>query len=254
MFEKNRICGFFGIRIDGIDADEVVHCIESNATRPFWIVTANPEILICAKREPTYASTLKHADLRIADGVGLTLMGRLQGKRLIRVTGVDLAEHIVRWAAKNGLPVALIGGRAPDVAQKALIALQAKIPGLRGMTEPGGRISNNGEGDETNDDAIMRLAMQDPAVILVAFGHPKQERWVERCRDYFPNARVIMGVGGSFDYWSGLLPRAPQWIRAIGLEWIYRLFTEPKRWKRIWNAVIVFPIAVLISQSKNADR
>ena len=84
----------------------------------------------------------------------------------------------------------------------------------------------DGEGDDTNDEARTRISLQDPGVIFVAFGHPKQERWIERHRQDFPNARVIIGVGGTFNYWAGASSRAPEWIRAIGFEWLYRLMTR----------------------------
>jgi N-acetylglucosaminyldiphosphoundecaprenol N-acetyl-beta-D-mannosaminyltransferase len=254
MKQSSTSCNFFGITVDGISADDVISRIESSPARPFWIVTANPEILLFAKRNPSYAETLKRADLRIVDGFGLSLVGRLRGARLKRTTGVDLAERLARWAAQKGLSVALIGGEVPDVEKRALRALQARIPGLRGFTEAGGRVTADGEGDEANEEAKMRISLQDPGVIFVAFGHPKQERWIERGREDFPNARAIIGVGGTFNYWAGVSSRAPGWIRAIGLEWLYRLFTEPKRWKRIWDAVVAFPIMALLNTLKNDSQ
>ncbi len=244
MSHLHTSTSFFGITVDGLTVEEIISRIESSPARPFWIVTANPEILLFAKRNPSYAETLRRADLRIVDGFGLSLVGWLRGARLKRTTGVDLAERLACWAAQKGLSVALIGGEVPDVEKRALRALQAKIPGLRGFTEAGGRVSADGVGDEANDDAKMRISLQDPGVIFVAFGHPKQERWIERCREDFPNARAIIGVGGTFNYWAGASSRAPGWVRSIGFEWLYRLVTEPKRWKRIWDAVVVFPVAV----------
>jgi N-acetylglucosaminyldiphosphoundecaprenol N-acetyl-beta-D-mannosaminyltransferase len=237
---------FFGIPVDGLTMEEIISRVESSSARPFWIVTANPEILLFAKREPSYADTLRRADLRMVDGTGLSVMGRLRGARLTRVTGVDLAEELARWAAKNNRSVALIGGERTDVAIRALHSLQAKIPGLRGIAEHGGLITRDGEGDVMTDDACMRISLSDPAVIFVAFGHPKQERWIERYRHEFPNARAIIGVGGTLEYWAGTAKRAPGYIRAIGMEWLYRLITEPKRWKRIWDAVVVFPVTIFL--------
>ncbi len=242
----NNQTTFFGIPVAGLSAEEIVKCVESSTSRPFWIVTANPEILLCGKREPTYAETLKRANLRMVDGVGLSIMARLRGVHLTRVTGVDLSEALAQWAAQNHLSVALIGGERTDVAIRALHRLQAKIPGLRGIAESGGLITQDGEGDTMNDDARMRISLFDPGVIFVAFGHPKQERWIERYRHEFPNARAIIGVGGTLNYWAGTAKRAPNYIRAIGMEWLYRLITEPKRWKRIWDAVVIFPLISFI--------
>jgi N-acetylglucosaminyldiphosphoundecaprenol N-acetyl-beta-D-mannosaminyltransferase len=254
MSQKKTSLNFFGIRVDSLSADEVISRIESSQARPFWVVTANPEILLTAKRDASYAETLQHADVRTVDGFGLALLGRLFGARLKRTTGVDLVFKLSEWATKNGLPVALIGAEHPDAAKRSLAALQAHFPRLRGFSEVGGIVDRGGEGNIANDEARMRIALQDPAIIFVAFGHPKQERWIERCRDEFPNARAVIGVGGAFDYISGVLPRAPRWMRAIGFEWLYRLFTEPKRGRRIWDALVLFPISFIQDSFNNKQK
>jgi len=230
----------------GLTSEEIIREIEhQKPNNPLWIVTANPEILLFAKRDPAYAETLAKADLRIVDSIGLKLLGFLRGKRLARTTGVDLSEALVAWAHETGQAVGFIGGRNPGTASRAYAKMAQKYPGLKGYAEHGGSIAITGEGDDANDEARRRLTLQSPDILLVAFGHPKQERWIERYASDFPSLKAVVGVGGTFDYWSGAINRAPKWMRVVGLEWLYRLIKEPKRWKRIWDAIVVFPMLAL---------
>ena len=89
---------------------------------------------------------------------------------------------------------------------------------------------------------MRRLTQFGPQLLLVAFGHPKQESWIVQNLPNLPSVLIAIGVGGSFDYWSDTIKRAPRWMRWIGLEWLYRLFKEPKRFGRIMDAVFVFPL------------
>lgn len=103
----------------------------------------------------------------------------------------------------------------------------------------------DGSDDTTGSDAREHIKTFSPDILLVAFGHPKQELWIEKHLNEFPSLKAVVGVGGTFDYWSGSKKRAPLTLRAFGLEWLWRLICEPKRWKRILNAVIVFPVLAI---------
>lgn len=229
----------FGVPIEGASLEATLEQIHDGSVR--WIVTANPEILLQAKSDKTYREVIKQADLRVADGFGLVLMARLFGASLTRTTGVELAEAIIAEAASKNWSVAFIGG-GTGVAGRALEAQINKHPSLRGWAFEGGSVTSTGEGDDANDEMLQQLTMQPPDILFVAFGHPKQERWIARHLHELPNTKLAIGVGGTFDFWSGQATRAPEWMRFLGLEWLFRLFVEPKRWKRIWNAVVVFPI------------
>jgi N-acetylglucosaminyldiphosphoundecaprenol N-acetyl-beta-D-mannosaminyltransferase len=236
----------FGLEIQGLTSDGVIREIENRQpNNPYWIVTANPEILLQAKRDSVYAQTLRNADVRIVDSIGLKLLGLIQGKKLVRTAGVDMAEALVVWAHKTEQTVGFIGGQAPNIAAKAYAKMAEKYPGLKGLTENGGTVSKTGEGDDANDEARHRLTLLAPDILLVAFGHPKQELWIERYIQEFPTLKAVVGIGGTFDYWGGAVKRAPKWIRSIGMEWLYRLIKEPKRWKRIFDAVVVFPVLAM---------
>ncbi len=234
----------FGVRVDGSGLEDVMKRIVE-ASRPLWIVTLNPEILLAARRNAAYRDALNRADIRIVDGVGLLILGRFCGARPVRVTGVDLAQALVERAASQGEAVAFVGGEK-GIAEKALTQHVKRFPTLKGLYIQIGNISHMGQGDDQDDEARRQLSLLASDVILVALGHPKQEFWISRHINEFPAAKVIVGVGGTFDYWSGAIPRAPRWMRSIGLEWLFRLVREPKRLKRIVNAVVAFPFWVAV--------
>ncbi len=243
---------FFSIPISGSSSSDVLSFISNQQTR--WIVTANPEILLYARKDKGYRDAILKADLRIADGFGLVLLACLFGKKLHRITGVDLAEATIKLAAEKNWSVALVGGGdTPGTAQKAFDALKKFYPSLRGFAHDGGVIANDGTGDVVDDETIQQLIQESPDIVLVGFGHPKQERWIARNLPNLPSVKTIIGVGGTFDYWAGNVKRAPGWMRAIGIEWLFRLMVEPKRWKRIWNAVAVFPVMAFTLGNKKTN-
>ncbi|MFA5935297.1 MAG: WecB/TagA/CpsF family glycosyltransferase [Patescibacteria group bacterium] len=239
----------FGLVIHGLDWERVREKIDYAVSRreQLWIVTTNPEILLEAKRNPSYWQTVRQADLRLVDGFGLKLVGRLFGARLERLTGVELSEQLLQIAEERNWKVAFIGG-GKDSGDKAAWEIRKRFTRLRIVTERAGTIGNDGAGDVATDEALQRLTLEAPDVMLVAFGHPKQEAWIARHLAELPSVKVAVGVGGTFDYWSGGASRAPMWMRSIGLEWLWRVAHEPKRWKRIWNAVVVFPLTAIFSR------
>lgn len=240
----------FGLVIHGYDLNHIQTHVQTQATnnKKTWIVTANPEILLYAKQSPEYWEVLHQADLRIIDGKGLQLIGFLKKTRPQRVAGVELAEAVAALCAKNNWSLALIGGKQ-GVADKAAWFLRKNWPGLRVYAENGGSVSEQGVADEEAEKAIIRLTEYEPDVILAAYGHPKQEFWINRYAQNFTKTKLFMGVGGTFDFWSGQVKRAPRWLRAFGLEWSWRLITQPSRWRRIYRAVIVFPWSVIRDKS-----
>ena len=237
----------FGIPIEGAPFEEIERQIIDRPPErgPFWVVTANPEILLEARRDPEYAKVLLQADVRSVDGFGLWLMLKLFGQWTARVPGIDLAESVLAVAEKNGWRVGMIGGGQADTSRKAVDELKRFFPRLVVLPEWGGRVSPEGSDDESGEEARHRLTLFAPQVLFVAFGHPKQERWIARYLADFPTVKVVIGVGGTFDFWAGTARRAPKLLRSVGLEWLWRLMTEPRRIGRIWNAVVVFPLLFL---------
>ncbi len=236
----------FGIPIQGWSLEELLRWSFNEEVRaPKWIVTANPEILLRAHHEPAYAQVLRQADNICVDGFGLWLMLRLKGIHSVRVTGVELGEGLMKRAATQGLKVGFVGGD-PGIAERVANMWQEKYPSLQVAAERGGRINSDGTGDAAEEEAVHRLVLEAPDILLVAFGGgTKQEAWIARRIQDIPSLKVVVGVGGAFDFWSGRLSRAPRWLRAIGLEWLWRLAQEPRRFGRIVRATIIFPCTVM---------
>ncbi len=239
----------FGLVIHGFGWPDIQHRIEDAIAhhQPTWIVTANPEILLYAKRDPAYWHILYQSDIRTVDGVGLQYAGWFLGSSPTRITGVELAEHLLKYGDQRGWSVALLGGQK-GVTDQAIWNVRARYPQLRLYAEEGGVVDQKGIGDEFNEEALHRLTQVAPDLLFVALGHPKQEAWIARHLAELPNTKVVMGIGGTVDYWSGSVRRAPQLFQRLGIEWIWRLLIEPWRLKRILDAVCVFPVRVMLDR------
>jgi len=225
-----------------------------------YIVTPNPEFILAAKRDEEFFYILNQADISVPDGIGLTFAGLFLGKIIRRISGVDLMLDICAMAEKEGKKVFLLGGNN-GVAAIAVEKLKLQFPRLKivGAEEglkPGSWKLHSGKwlkGKQENKNLEFRIKNAEPDIIFVAFGHPKQEKWIyhnlpllnpplSKGRKEWSGVKIAMGVGGSFDFISGNIKRAPKWMRTCGLEWLWRLLQEPgKRWPRIYDAVIKFP-------------
>jgi N-acetylglucosaminyldiphosphoundecaprenol N-acetyl-beta-D-mannosaminyltransferase len=227
----------FGIPIDNRSQDElervIGRCLDGAAfTR---IATVNPEFLVRAHRDVAFTSILQRADIRIADGSGIVLAGLLFGFGVSRYPGVDLMRYILSKAEQSGASVFLVmrndGLSSYDQIREALLVLYPKLV-------------LNGE-DIDPESETKPAGIYDAAVVLCNFGAPDQERFLESLRANPRAIRTVMGVGGAFDFLTRKRRRAPQWMRAIGLEWFFRLAIQPSRVARIWTALIVFPFLCL---------
>ncbi len=216
-----------------------------------WVVTANPEILLEARRDPAYSETLKRADLRTVDGFGLFCAMFVLRRKVSRLTGIQLSEFLLRHASKNHLRVGLIGGEYGAV-DEAVVHIRREYPGLELLAEQGGRVGRDGTEDAGTEEARHRMTIFSPHILLVAFGHPRQERWIDLHRNEFPELAAVVGVGGTFNYWAGFVKSQPAWMKSVGLEWLWRLLQEPSRIGRIWNAVVAFPFFFLIDRIRPA--
>ncbi len=193
---------------------------------PRQICTANPEFVMTARRRPDFAAVLQKADLVVPDGVGLLWAARRQGTPLPeRVTGSDGIYHLAARAAIAGWRLFLLGAE-PGVAAKAAALLQARYPGLIvAGTYPGS------PADADYPAIAERIRAARPHILLVAYGAPAQDLWIARHKDEL-GVPVSMGVGGAFDHVTGRQRRAPAWLIRLHLEWLWRLVTQPWRWRR----------------------
>lgn len=218
-----------GVRIDDVTYPEaVVLLLQAIATRtPHAVTTPNPEIVMLARGDPDFRSVLNRAALNIPDGIGLVLASRLARRPLREhVQGTDLVLRLAAESARRGHRWFLLGG-AGDTSVRAAAALRAQFPGLNVV---GADPASPWPGDDLW--VRERIAAAAPVdVVLVAYGAPKQEQWLDRNLAEL-GIPVGIGVGGVFNYLSGATPRAPAWVRRVHFEWLHRLVTEPWRWRR----------------------
>lgn len=219
------------------------------------VFTPNPEILLYARKHVDYAAVLNEADLALPDGIGIVLVDVLRGHRrhggLRKWAGIDVADLILRLAARRSARVMFLGGR-DGIVDRAAARWRAEIAGLDVVTAADDvPFGDDGAPVHSQDEAALeeRIRESEPAVIFVSIGHPKQERWIDNHRGAIPSARILMGVGGALDMWGGRFSRAPGWLRSIGLEWLWRLVQEPTRLPRVFRATIEFPFRALTERS-----
>ncbi len=236
-----RRIGILGVAVDDLTEEEALERIAGliAAGGPHQVVTVNPEFIMEARRNSASRRVLAAADMATADGFGLLLVARWRGMPFRgRVTGVALVERLAALAAARGWSLFLLGA-APGVAERAAEALRRAHPALR----VAGCFA--GSPRAADEPAIRaRIAAARPDVLLVAYGHPAQDLWIARNQPLL-RVPVAIGSGGTFDYLAGVAPRAPAWVRRLGLEWLYRLLRQPRRWRRILVAVPLFLWAAL---------
>jgi N-acetylglucosaminyldiphosphoundecaprenol N-acetyl-beta-D-mannosaminyltransferase len=224
-----RSVDVLGVRIDDVTYAEAVSLLRAaiDARQPTIVTTPNPEIVMLARGDPAFARVLARSHLNIPDGIGLVLAARLAGRHLRQhVQGTDLVLLLATESAARGERWFLLGGQGESAALAAR-ALERQFPGLViAGAAPGSPLAE----DDPRTRALLRAA-QPVHVLLVAYGAPKQESWLDR-NLLAVGIPVGIGVGGVFNYLSGAAPRAPRWVRRLHLEWLHRLITQPWRWRR----------------------
>ena len=213
------------------------------ARRPAYIATANVDFLMQAWRDPELQRILLEADLVVADGVPILWMSRLLGPALReRVTGSDLVPLLSEMAAANGYSIFNLGG-APGVPEKAAEVLTSRFPGLRVAgcySPPKADIL-----DMNHQEILARLEQARPDLLFIAYGAPKQEKFANmHVRQW--SVPVAMGIGGSLDFLAGAQKRAPKLVQRMALEWLWRMFSDPRRLvgRYIKNILFFFSAAV----------
>lgn len=217
---------FLGVDVSSYSYEQLKQNIiaDINQNRQSFIVAINPEKILQAQKDADLMRLLNKATYQIPDGVGVLLASRINGGKISqRVTGIDMLLTLCEQASENDKSVFLYGAK-PGVADKAKESLKEKFPNLR--------IAGVLDGYEKDEEHIIQTINAAQADILfVALGSPKQEYWiVDHMKDL--NVKIFQGVGGSFDVISGRVKRAPDIFQRFGLEWLYRLVTEPWRIKR----------------------
>ena len=219
--------------VDVLDTQAVMGRIEQfiQEKRFHQIATANVDFIINAMSDAELRHILRDSDLVTPDGMPLVWASKTLGRPLPeRVTGADIVPALADLSARKGYRLYMLGAR-PEVAQQARAKMLAAYPGLQivGCVSPPVRPLDDMDSAGLLDD----IRATRPDVLLVAFGNPKQEKWIYRNREALRDVPVCIGVGGTFDFMAGHTSRAPEWMRRAGLEWLHRLASEPGRlWKR----------------------
>lgn len=215
--------------------------------RVHHVCTINPEMVMIAQRDPNFQHILQRADLTVPDGVGLLWAARRQGRPLPeRVTGSDGVPIIAARAAQEGWRLFLLGA-APGVAETAARVLSERYPCLKIAG-----VYSGSPAPEEEAELCERVNASGADVLFVAYGAPEQDKWIARNS---PRLRVAiaMGVGGSFDFIAGILPRAPAWMQRAGLEWLYRLYLQPRRIRRMLR-LPRFVLSILTERTSGHER
>lgn len=226
-----------GLRLLNLALDEAVAAIESAVLRrhPMRVAFVNADCINIAARDAAYREQLGDMDWVFVDGIGMRIAGQVL-KQPVRdnVNGTDLFPLLCESLAGHRRSLYLLGGR-PGVAEAAASWAKRRYPTLC--------IAGTADGyfdPHATDRVLSDIRHSGADVLLVAMGVPLQEAWISRHAET-AGATVTIGVGGLFDYYSGRIPRAPAWMRGLGLEWVFRLMQEPGRlWRRYLVGNIVF--------------
>lgn len=235
----------FGILFHNVSFDDAIAwaVARMRSGEPAVIATVNVDFVMQAWADKELHQTLLEADLVLADGAPIVGLSKSFGPRLKeRVTGSDLTPLLAKECAREDFKVFLLGG-APGVAEKAGEVLRSQNPGLciAGTHSPPVRPLS-----EMNHDGILQqLKEVHPHLLLVAFGAPKQEKFIRRNLPFW-RVPIAIGVGGTLDFLAGVQWRAPQLIQKIGLEWLWRLGTDPRRLLRRYCGNALFLVSSLL--------
>ncbi len=226
------------VKIQGFDVDSFTfeQAVDWAYSKHGQIVTINPEMISAAQKNSDFAEIINSAELVVADGIGVEIGLKILGYKVKRIAGIDLGKALVEKFTASGKSVAMIGAK-PGVVDSAIENLSKEYQNLNVVYSHDGYFDND-------EDIIESVISANPDLILVALGSPKQEFFIHNLKEKLPNSTLI-GLGGSFDVWAGVVERAPKIYQKLGLEWLYRTLKEPKRFKRIFPTLPLFVLKVL---------
>ena len=270
--QKTEKIKILKVKFDNIKLDEATEIALNLAKskEKHFIATPNPEMLLEARKNPKFLEVLNKSSLNVPDGIGIlwaakylettknnkskilktvkwifslisVLLYPMYIKDILkeRLSGIDLMEKICQKSTQENLKIFLLGAKE-GIAEKTKEVLLKKYPDIQitGLYA--------GSPKESEERIIIdKINRSEAQILFVAYGAPFQELWIARNLKKLHNIKLAMGVGGSFDFIARTKKRAPKYLQKLGLEWIYRLIQQPSRLKRIYNAVIKFPIVVL---------
>ena len=222
-----------GYNIDSFNVDEALRYITE---KKGIVITINPEMVKYGKQNPEFADFVNTSELVIPDGIGIEIGLRILGYKIKRIAGIDFAKRLVAEFSKTSQPIAFIGSK-PQIAELAVQNLKKEYENLNACYIHDGYFQD--------DKAVLNeLVNSNPKLVLIALGSPKQEFFIRNAKKLLPDT-IFIGIGGSFDVWSGTVKRAPKIYQKLGLEWLYRTIKEPQRFKRIFPTLPLFLVDVI---------
>lgn len=204
----------------------------------YHIITINPEMIMNAQNNSAFFDILNNSNLNIPDGVGVKIALKLQGIKQNQIRGVDFARELIKLASQNNYRVAFLGAKE-EVIQKARENFLNQYPSLNLVYVRNGYFKEDKE-------IIEEIKAANPQILLVGLGSPKQEEIILKLKNELAGC-VMVGVGGSFDVFSGIVKESPMIFRKLGLEWLYRTILQPERFKRIFPVLPIFLIKCIMS-------
>jgi N-acetylglucosaminyldiphosphoundecaprenol N-acetyl-beta-D-mannosaminyltransferase len=217
---------FSGLLVDNITLNAAAQKVEEfiKSRQPHLIVTPNPEIIVTAQDDPDLKHSMNAADLRVPDGISMVVVSKILGNPLKeRVSGIDLMLRLIKISAEKGYKIFLLGS-APGIAEEAAKQLKNQNLSLQIVGTQDGYFKDDAE-------VKQKIKNAGPDILFVGLGGGRQEKWCTRHLQELGTS-VCMTIGGSLDVISGRKQRAPKWVQALYIEWLYRLITEPNRWRR----------------------
>lgn len=213
-----------GVEFDRLDLPSAADVILERVDRGerTFVITANPEFIMLARHDRELAEIARRADIVVADGTGVMVGSRLLGDGLPRVAGRMLVDRLMPELSHRGARIFLLGAGI-GVAERAAYALRRRWPSLQIVGTYAG---------SADVESAERVRAAEPSVVLVAYGMPKQERWIAHHLASLPSVHLAIGVGGVLDQLAGVQRVPPAFLHRVGLEWLWRLANEPSRWRR----------------------
>ena len=227
-FHRNSTEKMLSVDISTLTRREILEIIAKRAkeNQRTVIFTPNSQILLSAHKNAEYARLFSLSDINIPDGMGIVIASKIKGGRIqCRVSGIDLANDILKIAQTLGLSVFLLGAKG-GVAKMAARNIKKRFPKIKICGAHHGYFKKQGV---ENKRIVKAIQKKQPDIVFVCFGYPTQEKWIVDNAPALPSVKIFIGLGGTLDVWSGKAHRAPTIFQALGLEWLYRTLKEPKR-------------------------
>lgn len=237
----------YGINFKKMSGEKAIKLLKKALSRPKQTIVFTPNLQIIGEcvKDKQLVNLLNNADLLLPDGIGISIL--CQKRRIYgieRITGIDTAFSLLKFAADRRLRVFLLGGKA-GVAELASANLKKHFPALQICGTYHGYFNKRSDTVE-NLLVLQKIQCAKPDILFVCFGFPEQEKWIYQNRSQLPTVRLFMGLGGSLDVWAGTVLRAPYIFRKIHLEWLWRCVCQPKRFIPLTRSLFV----LLRSQKK----